>query len=152
VNWFGTVGAEAERDALSARVQQIGELSHACFDPPLPPPKPLGPVLEGRIRIAPGLTHDDDTFLGELDHLSVGGVELRLYDAANRYEGDDRISFAMAELPELPAGRAALVTIEDKAQCAQYENAEIQAADHLVRRARIHLRYYAEEWIDTFLG
>src|SRR5437879_3755073 len=42
--------------------------------------------------------------------------------------------------------------IEPNSLGALYDHASIKAADHLVKRANIHLRYYCEEWMDGLLG
>lgn len=102
---------------------------------PLGPPKPASPsqfLLANQVRLE--------------------GLEFRLYDGRGLYPGADRISFVFADFPEYPELAGSLVYVEDEEQCRLYTNEEIRSARAFLDSPNIHLRYYYEEWMDTFLA
>jgi len=156
VGWGGRCTDPRKRGGLTRKLIELGGICHSLFDPPLPIARAVTGIA-GRILVSPHLflPKEEAEAAGkfiELAELELSGVEFRFFDPRNIYKGEDRISFVFAELPGRPETTGTIVQIEPKALCALYDDPAIKAADHLVRRANIHLRYYCEDWMDSLLG
>lgn len=156
VNWWGQCADPAIRQGLTAKLLQLGRLSHSLFEPPLPEPREAKP-LAGRILVLSELFQAENQagnasqFI-ELPAIDLSGLEFRFFDPRNIYKGEDRISFVFATLPGRPETAGSIIQVEEKDRCVLYDDPAIKAADYFIKRASIHLRYYCEDWIDGFLA
>jgi hypothetical protein len=88
----------------------------------------------------------------------VYGTEFRLSDPRDLYPGEDRVSFLFAAVYDRaeawprPEHNGVLVLVEDAEQCKLYKNPLIQKANFYLCSPRIHLRYFAETWMDSLLA
>jgi hypothetical protein len=138
----------------------LGEFSHSFFKPIPPPIKQFDQTIAGDILVSkhlfpslpssPKLTSVSERFFS-LQSVSLLGVEFRLYDGRNLYEGDDRMSFVFC-VDDDPQIDGLMVYVEEQAECRKYTDERIQRADYLLNVPHIHLRYYLEEWVDQLMG
>lgn len=84
--------------------------------------------------------------------IELNGVDFRLYDPRALYPDEDRVSFLFVNCPQWPALHGKIVAAESHVQCQSYEVELIQAANWLLARPSIHLRYYLEDWFDLLLA
>jgi hypothetical protein len=141
-------------------MSDLGEFSHSFFKPTPPLIKQFDQTIAGDILMSkhlfpsppssPKLTSVNETFYS-LPGVSLRGVEFRLYDGRNLYEGDDRMSFVFC-LDDDPQIDGLMVYVEEQAECRKYQDERIQRADYLLNVPHIHLRYYLEEWVDQLMG
>jgi hypothetical protein len=158
--WIGQCGEPSAREELCSRMTDLGELSHSFFKPTPPLIKQFDQTIEGDILMSkhlfssppstPKLTSVSERFFS-LQGVSLVGVEFRLYDGRNLYEGDDRMSFVFC-VDDDPQLDGIMVYVEEQAACREYKDARIQRADYLMGVPHIHLRYYLEDWLDYLMG
>ena len=86
------------------------------------------------------------------------GNLFRLADSSDSYWGEDRVSFVFASIPDAqnlsrsaPGADGVLVLVEDANQSKRYEDPIIAGADCYLRTPSVHLRYFAEGWMDRLL-
>lgn len=158
--WIGQCVENSARDELCSRMTDLGELSHSFFKPTPPLIKQFDQRIEGDILVSkhlfpslpstPKLTTVSESFYS-LQSVSLLGVEFRLYDGRNLYEGDDRMSFVFC-VDDDPQIDGLMVYVEERAECRKYKDERIQRADYLLAVPHIHLRYYLEDWMDYLMG
>jgi hypothetical protein len=68
-----------------------------------------------------------------MQNVSLRGVEFRLYDGRNLYDGDDRTSFVFC-VDDNPQLDGIMIYVEGRAECSKYKNQRIQQADGLASR------------------
>ena len=84
--------------------------------------------------------------------VNLYGLEFRLFDPRDYDTADNRIRFVFASIDSCPSINGLLVYVEDHKECCKYENSLIKDADLFLTGLHVHLRYYAEHWMDKLLG
>src|SRR4051812_24793602 len=180
VRWTGHCLDVAARTVLLEKLSGFARMCEGYFDE-FSGFQRFNRTLEGRILVSPDLLHGTNLVLapeanapGGLELRLAGplgpskpasprqfltasqvhleGLEFRLYDGRRLYPGADRMSFVFAALDEYPALDGSLVYVEDEEQCRLYSDDQIRNAQAFLDSPNIHLRYYYEEWMDSFLG
>jgi hypothetical protein len=162
VTWKGRCPDRDCRDAICGRIDEIACLSDALlvqssrrtYDD-----RPEGVVLAEEGLFPPECVARLEDGLVRVSHLHLGGTAFRLADPRNLYPGEDHVSFVFATLhegpgasPIRPGADGVLVLAEDAEQCKLYRNPIIQTADLYLQTPSIHLRYFAEGWMDQLLA
>ena len=95
-------------------------------------------------------TIGEDLFV--VDQAAIAGLEFTLLDARRLYPDDSRVSFVFARSATCPALDGQIVLVEDSAACLQYIGSPVAGAEWYLTQPRIHLRYFAQRWMDLLLA
>jgi len=113
-------------------------------------PAPSFPIELNVVGAPRRRTIGEDLFL--VSDASIAGIEFTLFDARRLYPDDSRVSFVFARSATCPALDGQIVLLEDGAACSEYVGSPVAGADWYLTRPRIHLRYFAERWMDLLLA
>ena len=152
VTWRGPSPDAAARDAVIARVAEVAALSDSLMDrhTVVRYDQAATQVLAQEQLFAPGAGRIVELELTRLAEVTLRGLEFRLSDPRNLYPGADRVSFVFASTGADDPG--ALVMVEDAAECALYRSDLIKGESLYLATPSIHLRYFAEQWLETLLA
>jgi len=113
-------------------------------------PTPSHPIALNVVGAPRRRTIDEDLFVA--DEVAIAGLDFTLFDARRLYPDDSRVSFVFARSATCPALDGQVVLVEDGAACSQYVGSPVAGANWYLTRPHIHLRYFAERWMDLLLA
>lgn len=162
VTWFGNCDDGGQRRQIRNRIDSLAAVASGLIEQ-----RPLrqydchldGVVVADRALFPTASFERISEDFVRVSSAYLSGNEFRLTDPRGLYPGMDRVSFVFASvlgdreaLQDPSDVRAVSVLVEDAAQCKLYEDSAIRTADFYLRTPTVHLRDFAERWMNSFLA
>jgi hypothetical protein len=160
LNWYGQCPDSRVRQKIIRRMTEIARISFEKFEERY---DRYDHEITGKIvlhdgvfddrRVPPRLVpHPTNAHLYCLEKARLFGIEFRLPTIYGGRMDDNRVTFVFLCADDDPELDGFLVRVHDRAQCQDFRDPEIQAADWLLTAPHIHLRYAFEDWVTDLLA